>query len=135
MPGILGLLSYLILGLFISSFKSRGRSQVQKEAFGGIIGTVAYLNCQVRRKSRGSVRKLMHPVQWTEIPMNFLKGFYYPGWGGGVRLLQEYKPSMESSSNSRHEVSHLNSCFSSCRDMCPDPRIFTEYEYVLYFRR
>lgn len=62
MPGILGLLFCLILGLFNSFLKSRGRSQVQKEAFVGFTSTVAYLNCQVRSKSRGPVRKLMHLV-------------------------------------------------------------------------
>lgn len=64
--------------------KSRERSWVQKEAFGGITSTVDYLNCQVRSKSRGPVRRLMHLVQWTEIPMNFLKDFYFPRVGEGV---------------------------------------------------
>ena len=86
MPGSLGLLFCLILGLFISFLKSRGRSQVQKEAFGGITGTVAYLSCQVRSKSRGPVRKLMHVVQWTKIPTNFLKEFYFPGLGRACQI-------------------------------------------------
>lgn len=79
MSGTLGLLFCSILKLVISFLKSRGRSGVRKEAFGGIPSTVTCLNCQIRSKSRGPVRKLMHLVQWTERPMNFLKELFFPG--------------------------------------------------------
>lgn len=98
--------------------KARERSRVQKEAFGGITSTVDYLNCQVGSKSRGPVRRLMHLVQWTEIPMNFLRLLFSKGWGGGVRWLQECKPSVERSSYSRHKVSHLNSWVSAVVQTC-----------------
>lgn len=59
---------------------------VQKEGFGSITSTVAYLNCQERSKRRGSVRKWLYLVRQTEIPLNFLKELCFPGLerGGGV---------------------------------------------------
>lgn len=58
---------------------------VRKKAFGSITCTVAHLNCQERSKRSVSVRKLLHVVQQTEIPLIFffLKRILFSRVGAG----------------------------------------------------